>query len=311
LNEKSGTQKSLLSYTGKGNHKNRFIDIKRERNKRAKYIVDVPKPFLKWAGGKRQLISQIDEYLPKTFNKYIEPFVGGGAIFFYLLPKQAILIDINKDLINSYNIIKNEVSALIELLKKHKNESEYFHQIRNIDRNPVVYNKWSDIEKASRNIFMNRCCFNGLYRVNSKGQFNVPFGKYKNPNFCDVENLKAVNKALKNVVLVSASFEKCLDFAEKGDFIYFDPPYVPISHSSNFTSYTTGNFSNNDQYRLFEVFKTLDNRGCKVMLSNSYSDFILKIYKNYKINVLQAMRVINSDGTKRGKIREVLITNAY
>ena len=311
MNEKNVAQKSLLSFIGKGNHKIKFIDIKRRQNKRAKNIVDVPKPFLKWVGGKRQLISQIDKYLPKEFNKYIEPFVGGGAIFFYLLPKQALLLDINKELINTYKVIKNKVSELIELLKKHKNESEYFYQIRDIDRNPDVFNKLSDIEKASRNIFMNRCCFNGLYRVNSKGQFNAPFGKYKNPKFCDVENLKAVKKALKNVKLLNSSFEKCLDFAEKGDFIYFDPPYVPISNSSNFTSYTKDNFSSNDQHKLFEVFKILDDRGCKVMLSNSYSDFILEVYKNYRVNILQAKRAINSDATKRGAIKEVLITNAY
>jgi len=296
---------------GSEDKKIRFIDFKREQNKKSKTIVDIPKPFVKWAGGKRQLIPQMDLFFPKKFNKYIEPFVGGGAIFFYLLPEKAILIDINKDLINTYNTIKNNVKELINSLKKHKNEKEYYYNIRKVDRNLEEFNEWSNIEKASRTIFLNRCCFNGLYRVNSKGQFNVPFGKYKNPTFCDKENLIAVHKALKNVELVNDSFEKCIDFAEKGDFIYFDPPYVPISDSANFTSYTKDNFSKNDQIRLFETFKILDEKGCNVLLSNSYNDFILNLYKDFRINILQAKRAINSDASKRGEIKEVLITNNY
>ncbi len=296
---------------GKDEKKIKYLDAKRKQDRKAKNIVDLPKPFLKWAGGKRQLISQMDQYFPKEFNKYIEPFVGGGAIFFYLLPEQAILIDINQNLINGYKIIKNNVAELIESLKIHKNEKEYFYKVRNVDRDLEVFNGWSDTKKASRTIFMNRCCFNGLYRVNSKNQFNVPFGKYKNPKFCDKENLLAVHKSLKNVKLVNNTFEKCLDFAEKDDFIYFDPPYVPISDPANFTSYTKDNFDTDDQIKLYNTFKTLDDRGCKVMLSNSYSDFILDLYKNYHINFLQAKRVINSDASKRGSIKEVLITNSF
>jgi len=311
LNERSLTQKSLQNFLGKDDEKIQYLDIKKEQNRRKKSIVDVPKPFLKWVGGKRQLILQMNDYFPKEFNKYIEPFLGGGAIFFYLLPETAILIDVNKELINTYNIIKNNVSELIKSLKKHKNEKDYYYEVRSKDRNPEEYSKLSDVNKASRTIYLNRCCFNGLYRVNSKGQFNVPFGKYKNPKFCDKENLFASHKALKNVLLINDSFEKCLDFAEKDDFIYFDPPYVPISRSANFTSYTKGNFSKEDQIRLFNVYKNLDERGCKVMLSNSYSDFILGLYKDYQINILYAKRAINSDGSKRGKIKELLITNSF
>lgn len=311
MKEKGSTQKSLLSYLGKDDQRIGFIELKRKQNKRAKNIGDIPKPFVKWAGGKRQLISQMNQFFPKSYNKYVEPFVGGGAIFFYLLPKKAILIDINKELINTYEIIKNNVSDLIKSLEKHKNEKEYYYKIRNADRNPEVFNQWSNIEKASRTIYMNRCCYNGLYRVNSKGQFNVPFGKYKNPKFCDEENLIAVHKILKNIQLVNDTFEKCLNFAEKDDFVYFDPPYVPISDSANFTSYTKDNFNQDDQLKLYEVFKMLDQRGCKVMLSNSYSKFILDLYNDFKINILQAKRAINSDATKRGEIREVLITNSY
>jgi len=309
LNEKTLTQKSLLRFTGKDNQKIKFIDVKRNKNKKAKTIVENPHPFLKWAGGKRQLLSQIDLYIPKSFNKYIEPFVGGGALFFYLLPKNAILNDINQDLINTYRVIKENVSELITSLKKHKNEEEYFYKIRSVDRNLDEFKTWSDVEKASRIIYLNRCCYNGLYRVNSKGYFNAPFGKYKNPKICNEENLKLVHKVLKDVKLMNTSFELCLNYAKKDDFIYFDPPYVPISESANFTSYTKSSFKKKDQIKLFNVFKELDQKGCKLLLSNSYNEFILKLYKNYQINIVYAKRAINSNPDKRGEIKEILIIN--
>jgi len=302
-------QKSLLRFTGKDNQKIKFIDVKRNKNKKAKTIVENPHPFLKWAGGKRQLLSQIDLYIPKSFNKYIEPFVGGGALFFYLLPKNAILNDINQDLINTYRVIKENVSELITSLKKHKNEEEYFYKIRSVDRNLDEFKTWSDVEKASRIIYLNRCCYNGLYRVNSKGYFNAPFGKYKNPKICNEENLKLVHKVLKDVKLMNTSFELCLNYAKKDDFIYFDPPYVPISESANFTSYTKSSFKKEDQIKLFNVFKELDQKGCKLLLSNSYNEFILKLYKNYQINIVYAKRAINSNPDKRGEIKELLIIN--
>jgi DNA adenine methylase len=309
LNEKTLTQKSLLRFTGKDNQKIKFIDVKRNKNKKVKTIVENPHPFLKWAGGKRQLLSQIDLYIPKSFNKYIEPFVGGGALFFYLLPKNAILNDINQDLINTYRVIKENVSELITSLKKHKNEEEYFYKIRSVDRNLDEFKTWSDVEKASRIIYLNRCCYNGLYRVNSKGYFNAPFGKYKNPKICNEENLKLVHKVLKDVKLMNTSFELCLNYAKKDDFIYFDPPYVPISESANFTSYTKSSFKKEDQIKLFNVFKELDQKGCKLLLSNSYNEFILKLYKNYQINIVYAKRAINSNPDKRGEIKEILIIN--
>lgn len=281
----------------------------RRRNKLAKTIVNKPYPILKWAGGKRQLLSQIDEYLPKSFCKYIEPFVGGGALFFYLLPKDAILIDNNAELVNCYKVIQNRVKELIVSLNKHKNEKDYFYKIRNIDRNPEDFKNLSDVERASRNIFLNKCCFNGLYRVNSKGEFNVPFGKYENPTFCDKENLIAVSKILKNIQIINGDFEECFKFAKEGDFIYFDPPYQPISTTANFTSYTKENFSMEDQVRLLKVYEELDNRGCKVMLSNSYNEFILDLYKKYDLKTVYARRAINSDASGRGQIKEVLIIN--
>ena len=250
----------------------------------------------------------MDSFIPKKWNEYIEPFVGGGALFFYLLPESSVLMDTNPVLINTYQVIKDHVEELIELLKLHHNESEYFYQVRNADRLPS-FTKMSNIEQASRTIFLNRCCFNGLYRVNSKGQFNVPFGKYKNPKFCDEENLRAVNHVLQNVKLVVGSFEYVLEYATDRSFIYMDPPYVPLSTSANFTSYTKDNFGPDDQVRLKNVFAELDYKGCKVMASNSYCEFILDLYQDYQIHVVKAKRAINSDASKRGEIREVIITN--
>ncbi|MFX0071778.1 MAG: DNA adenine methylase [Candidatus Hermodarchaeota archaeon] len=275
----------------------------------SKTISHKPHPFLKWAGGKRQLIFQMKKYFPKNFSTFIEPFVGGGAVFFHLLPEKGVLIDINKELINCYIVIKNNVLELIELLKNHKNEKEYYYRIREKDRNLEQYKNLSDVEKASRILYLNRCCYNGLYRVNKKGQFNVPFGRYKNPNFCDKENLLAVSKSLRNIEIIHGSFELCLKFANKGDFVYFDPPYHPLTQTANFTSYSKEKFGKKSQTLLFNVFKSLDERGCKLMLSNSYNKFILELYRDYRIEFLNAKRAINSAADKRGKIKEVLVLN--
>jgi len=290
-------------FSKKNNNNYTFFKKKKDSNN------EIPHPFLKWAGGKRQLIPQMQAYFPKNFNKYIEPFVGGGAVLFYLKPKMSVIIDINKELINCYKVIKNKVNQLIELLKTHKNEKNYYYKIRALDRNKEKFARLSDIEKASRLIYLNRCCYNGLYRVNSKGQFNVPFGKYKNPNFCDEENLLAVSNLLKNVEIFHGSFEICLNYAVKGDFIYFDPPYYPISKTSSFTSYTKEDFGKDSQQELLNVFKKLDERDCKLMLSNSYSEYIKNLYKDYKIITLDARRAINCNAEKRGNINVLLILN--
>lgn len=280
----------------------------RNANRSQQKIVGNPRPFLKWAGGKRQLINQIDSYLPDTISNYCEPFVGGGALFFYLLPEKAVLMDINPVLMNVYQVIKENVEELIELLRQHKNEKEYYYSIRKMDRDPSFSSK-SPLEKASRTIYLNRCCFNGLYRVNSHGYFNVPFGKYKNPKYCDADNLRAVSQALQNVTLITGTFDQVLDYATSETFVYFDPPYMPISETANFTSYTKDNFSQEDQIRLKQIIDQLSDRNCKVMLSNSYCDFILDLYRDYQVNIVKATRAINSNGAKRGKIPEVLITN--
>ena len=310
MHEKNHYQKSIIRYFELENQLDLFITSKRNEKKKKKAIVGTPHPFLKWAGGKRQLISQLDKFIPPNYNKYIEPFVGGGALFFYLLPTNAILIDNNLELINCYRVIKEEVESLVISLEKHKYKQEYYYRIRAMDRNPQIFMNLTDIEKASRTIFLNKAGYNGLYRVNSKGFFNVPFGRHKNPNICDKENLKAVHKVLKpNIKIIHGSFELCLNYAEKDDFIYLDPPYYPLSDTALFTSYTEQDFGQESQIKLYEVFKELDGRGCQILLSNSYCDFILDLYKDYRIITLKAKRAINSISSKRGEINEVLIMN--
>ena len=268
-----------------------------------------PHPFLKWAGGKRQLLPQMEKYFPKHYNQYIEPFIGGGAVFFHLLPENSIVSDNNPDLINCYKVIKNDVEGLIKSLKKHRYEKNYYYEIRSLDRDFKKFAELSDVEKASRSIYLNKTGYNGLYRVNSKGLFNVPFGRHKNPKICDETNLRNVSQVLKKVEIFLGSFEICLDFAEKDDFIYFDPPYFPLSDTALFTSYTKNSFDKSSQIKLFEVFMELNKRGCNLMLNNSYSEFILDLYKDFKIVILKAKRNINSNSQKRGLINEVLILN--
>jgi DNA adenine methylase len=280
----------------------------------AKLIEEKPKPFVKWVGGKRQLLKQFRDlglYPPEDFdpitNTYFEPFVGGGAVFFDLLPETAYLSDLNNELVVTYNVIKNDVENLIKSLKKHQLDKEYFLKMR--AQNPE---KLSDLNTASRFIYLNRTCFNGMYRVNSKGGFNVPFGKYTNPLICDENNLRKASKALKNVEIKKQDYKEVLKKAKKGDFVYFDPPYYPVSKTASFTSYTSESFLDKEQIELRDTFVELHKRGCFVMLSNSDTPFINKIYsepKGLRITKVQAGRAINSDASKRGKITEVLVTN--
>jgi DNA adenine methylase len=280
----------------------------------SRIIAEKPKPFVKWVGGKRQLLAQfrlMNLYPPEKFDikngKYFEPFVGGGAVFFDLLPETAYLSDLNNELVITYNVIKSDVENLIKSLKKHKLDKEYFLKIRT--QNPE---KLSDLNTASRFIYLNRTCFNGMYRVNSKGGFNVPFGKYTNPLICDENNLRKASKALKNVEIKKQDYKEVLKKAKKGDFIYFDPPYYPVSKTASFTSYTSEAFLDKEQIELRDTFVELHKRGCFVMLSNSDTPFINKIYsepQGLRITKVQAGRVINSDASKRGKITEVLVTN--
>lgn len=265
-------------------------------------------PIIKWAGGKRQLIFDLTKNLPKKFNRYFEPFIGGGALFFELQPDNAYISDINEELVNLYSVIQNDVEALIEDLKKHEVSKEYFLKIREADRKPS-YKKWSKVSRASRFIYMNRTCFNGLYRVNSQGQFNVPFGNYSNPRIIDEHNLYNCSELLKKTQIECKSFTAILDEVEKGDFVYFDPPYVPLNETSSFTSYTKEGFDIDMQFQLREVCDELNDRGVYFLLSNSDTKFINELYSAYEIKKVFASRQINANASGRGKIAEVLVRN--
>ena len=265
-------------------------------------------PFIKWAGGKRQILKALIDSMPKKYNRYYEPFIGGGALFFHIMPTNAYISDINPELINLYEIVRDNVEELIEDLKKHKNGEEYYYNLRNADRTPY-YKNWNSIQKASRLIFLNKTCFNGLYRMNSKGYFNVPFGFYKNPRIIDKENLFACSKLLQNTEIVLSSFLEIENKVKEGDFVYFDPPYVPVSQTSSFTKYYKDDFDYDMQFELKELCDRISKKKASFMLSNSYIDFVTKLYKNYSIKKVDAIRAINCKGDRRGKINEVIITN--
>jgi DNA adenine methylase len=269
-------------------------------------------PFLKWVGGKRQLLSSIAKLLPKNIReyKYIEPFVGGGALLFYLQPKNAIINDFNEELINVYQVIKDNLDELITDLKKHKNEIEYFYAIRGLDRKEE-FKSLTTVQRASRVIFLNKTCFNGLYRVNNAGEFNAPFGRYKNPNIVNAPTLKAVNKYFNttNISIKTGDYSEILKQADKKSFVYLDPPYYPISENSNFTGYIQGGWNMYDQVDLKTACDELDSRGVKFLLSNSSAEFIKDLYKNYNITIVKANRAINSNGADRGEVDEILVRN--
>lgn len=270
------------------------------------------KPFLKWAGGKRQLVPVIIEnHFPKNFNQtYYESFIGGGALLFALQPQKAIINDTNAELINCYKVVRDSVDQLIDNLQIHKNDEDYYYSIRDWDREKGFRDK-TPVERASRIIFLNKTCYNGLFRVNSQGQFNVPFGKYKNPNILDKAVLKAVSQYLNanKITILNMDFESCLKDAKRGDFIYLDPPYDPVSDTACFTGYDLNGFNKDEQVRLKETFDELDSRGCKVLLSNAYTNFIVDLYKNYNQTKISAIRAINSNAEKRGKVDEILVKN--
>lgn len=264
-----------------------------------------PRPFLKWAGGKGRLLSQYAPYLPTNYQTYYEPFLGGGAIFFYLQPAQALLADVNPELVNVYTCIRDHLQAVIEQLEIHAHHhcQDYYYQMRS---QPLT----TPTQRAARLIYLNRTCFNGLYRENSQGQFNVPMGRYQNPKICDPSLLQAVSTALQTTQIQQQSFEAILNLAHSTqDFVYFDPPYHPISATSDFTAYSRRAFTPADQEHLAHVFTVLAERGVQVMLSNSDCPFIRELYRNYTIHPIQAARAINSNPHKRGKITEVLITS--
>ena len=268
-------------------------------------------PVLKWVGGKRQLIETYTPLLPKKISSYCEPFIGGGALLFHLQPKKAYINDINHDLIRVYTVIKNNVEELIEELKKYKNEAEFFYSVRDLDRDKYLYKSLSETEKAARIIYLNKSCYNGLYRVNNAGEFNSPFGFYSNPNIVNEPVLRAVSAYFNknNIHFSSVDYSEVLTDIKKGTFVYLDPPYDPISETSNFTGYSKNGFTKDEQVRLRKNCDDLDRHGIKFMLSNSATSFILEQYSKYNITIVKAKRAINSVGSKRGNVDEIVVRN--
>lgn len=275
-------------------------------------VFAVPRPFLKWAGGKGQLLAELTNRVEMAgpFARYIEPFVGGGALFFELFRsgklegREAILSDNNPGLVEAYLGVRDHVARLIPLLKAHKalHGKEHYYAVRaGLPEDPV--------ERAARTIYLNKTCFNGLYRENSKGQFNVPMGDYMNPIICDEENLRAVSKALQGVRVEQRPFSRVLDYAQPGDFAYFDPPYHPVSKTSSFTAYDKGGFGEAEQRQLAGVFTELTRRGVKALLSNSMTDFVRELYHEFTIEQVLATRAVNSKADRRGAIPEALVRN--
>lgn len=270
-------------------------------------------PILKWVGGKRQLLKEIKGLIPKQITTYVEPFIGGGALFFDLQPNKAIINDYNEELINVYRVVKEEPEKLLIILEEHHklNSEDYFYKIRALDRNDN-YKDMSYIEKAARIIYLNKTCYNGLFRVNQAGQFNTPYGKYKNPNIINRPTILAMSKyfnEMKSLKIISGDYANTLKGLKKGSFVYFDPPYLPISSSSSFTGYTDQGFGYDEQVRLKTECDKLNKRGIRFMLSNSDHPLIRELYKEYTIITVRANRAINSNVNKRGEINEVLVIN--
>jgi len=271
------------------------------------------RPFVKWAGGKGHLLRKLEEHFPRSFSTYYEPFLGGGAVFFRLVEKSprfnAVLSDSNAELINAYNVVKNNIAELVKQLRLHATRyklspKEYYYRVR--DKVP-----WDNVGRAAHLIFLNRTCYNGLYRVNKMNKFNVPFGRYKNPNICDEENLLAVSHVLcsSKAKLLAADYRRTTEDAGKGDFIYFDPPYQPESATANFTSYTNSGFSFDDQMQLGEWFEKLDGKGCQLLLSNSNTKEVREIYREYNIREVETLRAINCKANSRKGHTELIISN--
>ena len=292
------------------------------------------RPFVKWAGGKGSLISQLSNFYPYELKngiieRYIEPFVGGGAVLIDILQnydvRQAYAFDINIDLINSYNVIKNNVEELITNLKRMETEylqleqeerKNYFYNIRNEYNDYTLQENEQNVQRASQFIYLNRTCFNGLYRVNRDGKFNVPVGSYKNPTICDEENLRNLSELIQNVQFQYGDYRRSMEYVTENTFVYFDPPYRPLNMTSGFTSYTKEDFNDDNQRELANFYRELNERNAKLMLSNSNpknineeDQFFDNIYQGFNIDEIYASRMINANSNGRGKISEILVTN--
>lgn len=271
-------------------------------------------PFTKWTGGKRQLLPVIKSLMPDNYNGYFEPFIGGGAFFFDLAPEKAVINDFNSELINCYLQIKERPLDLIALLTEHQknNSKDYFLDLRSADRDGRI-DSMTVVERAARIMYLLRVDFNGLYRVNAKNQFNAPYGNYKNPKIVNSELILAISDYLNSadIVITTGDFEKAVESVEAGDFVYFDPPYIPLSETSAFTSYTHEGFSYDDQVRLRDCFKRLDEKGAYVMLSNSSSPLVEELYKDFIAHKVDVTRTNGAKASSRGKISEIIVTNYY
>lgn len=270
------------------------------------------KPFTKWTGGKRQLLPVLKENIPDNFGTYFEPFIGGGALFFNELPEKAVINDANTQLIQAYEQIRDNVEELLGYLEVHqiKNTKEYYYDLRVMDRDGRL-EKLSKVEQAARLIYMLRVDFNGLYRVNSKNQFNVPYGRYSNPKIADNSLLHEISEYLNtnDITISNSDFEISIEKCETGDFVYFDPPYVPLNDTRSFTSYTQDGFTLEDQTRLRDNFKRLTDRGVKCLLSNSNTDVVKELYKDFNVQIIDSTHIIAAKSASRNKISEVLIKN--
>ncbi len=259
-------------------------------------------PFLKWAGGKARLLPQLAPLLPRRMGRYFEPFVGGGALFFRTAPAEAVLGDINPDLVNVYRCVRDDLPGVIRELRRHRFEKNHYYAVRAQD--PATL---SPAQRAARMIYLNRSCFNGLYRVNRRGQFNVPFGSYSNPDICPVDRLTAASAALQGVDVAHGHYAELVARARPGDFVYFDPPYVPISRTANFTGYTKEDFGPDDQAALADTFRALVDRGVQCMLSNSDVPFVRELYRGFRVETVLAPRAISRSAEGRAPVTEVVV----
>ncbi|MGH7298203.1 MAG: DNA adenine methylase [Polyangiaceae bacterium] len=280
------------------------IDGGRRRRQAGDGKLPKPHPFLKWLGGKGRLLEQFENLLPPTFDRYFEPFFGGGAMFFSLTPPRAVLSDVNAELVDCYSAVRDSVENVIAALGDHRYEKAHFYEVRALDPRALTLP-----ERAARTIFLNRAGFNGLYRVNRQGRFNVPFGRYTNPTLCDASNLRACSRALEGVEFLCGDFAAAVATVKRGDFVYFDPPYVPVSTTANFTHYAAGRFDWGEQERLAKLFAELSRRGVLVMLSNADTTEVRDLFNGFKIERVAARRSVNSNPEKRGKVGEVVVRN--
>ena len=268
-------------------------------------------PVVKWVGGKRQLLPQLLPLIPKRMSAYCEPFLGGGAVLFALQPRRALVNDLNQDLITVYRVIKENADALIEHLSRHENTPEYFYRIRDLDRDREAYAALSDVEKASRLLYLNKTCYNGLFRVNASGAFNSPYGHYRRPNIVNEQTIRGVSRYFNScdIAFFSEDFAAVLDRVPRGGFVYLDPPYDPVSDTASFTGYNRGGFGREEQVRLKACCDALTARGVRFLLSNSATPFIRELYSSYHVSIVQARRAVNSVASRRGAIEEVLVRN--